>query len=95
MRGALHVVCNGAAGLCGLLIGLLALVIEWSFIRDNFLQFINPLLQLEVIIRLLIAPGFWVLLILGLFFGWVAGKLEFSSQTHDETPVASGWRDGD
>jgi hypothetical protein len=43
---------------------LLFLYVEWAFVRENFLQIFNPLLQLQVLLRLLTIPLFWLLLIL-------------------------------
>jgi len=43
---------------------LLFLYVEWAFVRENFFQIFNPFLQLEVLLRLLAIPLFWLLLIL-------------------------------
>ena len=43
---------------------LLFLYVEWAFVRENFLQIFNPFLQLQVLLRLLTIPLFWLLLIL-------------------------------
>ncbi len=43
---------------------LLFLYVEWAFVRENFFQIFNPFLQLQVLLRLLTIPLFWLLLIL-------------------------------
>lgn len=42
---------------------LLILYVEWILIRDNFLQFINPLLHVEAFFALVQIPLFWILLV--------------------------------
>ncbi|MCU0548478.1 MAG: WYL domain-containing protein [Leptolyngbya sp. Prado105] len=42
--------------------GLLFAYVEWSFLRQNFLQIFNPLLHLQVLGVLLTTPLFWIFL---------------------------------
>lgn len=44
--------------------GLLFLFVEWTYLRDSFLQFLNPFLHLQVLLRLVTIPLFWILLML-------------------------------
>lgn len=41
--------------------GLLFLYVEWSYLRQSFLQFLNPLLHLQVLLTLVTMPLFWIL----------------------------------
>lgn len=66
---------------------LLFLLIEWSYISKSFLNFINPLVHVAVIIELLGTPFFWVLLVVTIIGFAVAHKLqnlqEFESPNKD------------
>lgn len=46
--------------------GFLLLWIEWTFIRQNFIQIFNPFLQVLVIGKLLVTPLFWIFLLMTL-----------------------------
>ena len=41
--------------------GLLFLYVEWGYLRQNFLQMLNPLLHLQVVVTLVTMPLFWIL----------------------------------
>ena len=41
--------------------GLLFLYVEWSYMRQSFLQVFNPLLHLQVVLTLVTMPLFWIL----------------------------------
>jgi uncharacterized membrane protein YdbT with pleckstrin-like domain len=41
--------------------GLLFLYVEWSYLRQSFLQVFNPVLHLQVVLAMLTMPLFWIL----------------------------------
>ncbi len=41
--------------------GLLFSYVEWSYLRQSFLQVFNPLLHLYVVLTLVMMPLFWIL----------------------------------
>jgi hypothetical protein len=56
---------------------LLFVYVEWSYLRQSFLQVFNPFLHIEVVLTLITLPLFWILLAvtaLGLFAMKVSEK---------------------
>ena len=41
--------------------GFLFIYVEWSYIRKDFLELFNPILQLKVLLTLVTMPLFWIL----------------------------------
>ena len=62
-------VLNVLLGICGLGISLLFLYVEWLYIRESFVNFLNPFLQLDILVTLITMPLFWVLAVVGLMSG--------------------------
>lgn len=61
--GLLHII--GYAGN-----GILFLYIEWCYVRNDWVEILNPFLHIKVLITLLTTPLFWIFLVLtvlGLF----------------------------
>lgn len=56
--------------------GILFLYIEWSLLRQGFIQVFNPFLHLQVLVILLTNPIFWVFLAMALVGHYVATRLE-------------------
>jgi len=56
--------------------GILFLYIEWSFVRQSFIQVFNPFLQLQILRVLLTTPLFWVFLAMALVGHYAVTKIE-------------------
>ena len=56
--------------------GILFLYIEWSFVRQSFIQVFNPFLQLQVVGVLLTTPLFWVFLAIALVGHYAVTRIE-------------------
>jgi hypothetical protein len=56
--------------------GILFLYIEWSFLRESFVQVFNPLLHLQVLRVLLTSPYFWVFLAMAVVGYYAATSIE-------------------
>lgn len=56
--------------------GILFLYIEWSFVRQSFIQLFNPFLQLQVVEVLLTTPLFWVFLAMALVGHYAVTRIE-------------------
>ena len=41
--------------------GLLFLFVEWSYLRESFIQMFNPFLHFQVLVTLITMPLFWLL----------------------------------
>lgn len=49
-------------GLAGITLSLVVLYAEWLLIRENFFNFINPIVQIEAVIAALFYPVTWAAL---------------------------------
>jgi WYL domain len=58
--------------------GILFLYVEWSFLRQSFVQVFNPLLHLQVLGVLLTTPLFWVFLAMAVVGYYAASSIERS-----------------
>ena len=56
--------------------GMLFLYVEWTYLRQSFVQIFNPLLHLQVLGTLLTIPLFWFFLAIGLLGYYVAISIE-------------------
>ncbi len=56
--------------------GILFLYIEWSFLRQSFVQVFNPLLHLQVLGVLLTTPLFWIFLAMAVVGYYAATSIE-------------------
>ena len=56
--------------------GILFLYIEWSFVRQSFIQVFNPFLQFQVVGVLLTHPLFWVFLAVALVSHYAVTRIE-------------------
>jgi hypothetical protein len=72
LRGVFGVV-YGAAFIAN---GILFLWVEWTFLRQSFLQMLNPFLHFQVVLTLLTMPLFWVLTVvtIGAYFAMVGAQ---------------------
>lgn len=75
MREALSVVIRALGGIGVLGNTLLFIYYEWLFIRRSFIEFLNPFLQVKVILTILTIPVFWILLFLAIGGSWLAERL--------------------
>jgi len=85
----LQVIFNILWGLGCLENGILFLYIEWSFLRQSFVQIFNPLLHLQVLGVLLTTPFFWVFLAMAVVGYYAATSIEaYITQSAERTKIA-------
>lgn len=72
----LYYILNTFAFICGGAILLMFLMQEWLLIKDNFWQFINPLLHLQVLFSLLAYIPFWIFSVIGIASSVGASKID-------------------
>ncbi|BAU12050.1 hypothetical protein LEP3755_25780 [Leptolyngbya sp. NIES-3755] len=56
--------------------GILFFYIEWTFLRQNFIQILNPLLHLQVLSVLLTTPLFWAFLAMSFLGVFATASIE-------------------
>jgi hypothetical protein len=68
--------------------GILFFYIEWSFLRQSFVQVFNPLLHLQVLGVLLTTPFFWVFLAMAVVGYYAATSIEaYLEQSVERTKI--------
>lgn len=58
--------------------GILFLYIEWMFLRQSFIQILNPLLHFQVLGVVLINPFFWLFLTMSIVGSYAVSRIEKS-----------------
>jgi hypothetical protein len=62
--------------------------IEWSMIRDEWIQILNPFLHIRVLVAMLLMVEFWVLALLAIGGGFLADRLDPGSGVNPSVPDA-------
>ncbi|PZO34899.1 MAG: hypothetical protein DCF17_19810 [Shackletoniella antarctica] len=56
--------------------GLLFIYIQWSYLRQGWIQIFNPFLHIQVVITLLTTPLFWIFLMMAILGKYLADSIE-------------------
>ena len=69
--------------------GVLFLYVEWMFLRQSFIQILNPFLHFQVLGIVLINPFFWLFLTMSIVGSYAVSRIEKSvKQSHRKVEIS-------